>query len=254
MSTATRRSRWLIAPLAVLLTACGADLHVSVPATSVSTSSSSPSSSSSSTSSTPSSTPLPTATQIVQQVTGNFDKAKSAHVVADHTETGKHESIEISGTLDGTNQSAKFTIQPEQAVAQFLVVSARVYVNGNEAYYRKSGATDSRAKELAGRWVSIPVSSVHDYTDITIGGMLKDLRTELQDEAEDDLQVSADSDNGQSVWKLTNDDTTVIVLADGSGRLVRAEHTNSSGEKETYAFDQWDAAPTVDAPSNPITT
>lgn len=252
----TRRAAWLIAPLVLTLGACSAEVHVSGPgatSSSMTSTSRTPSTQSESTSS-PSTGQLPTAGQIIDQVKANFEKATSGHVVAEHTSKGQRETIEIAGTLDGKNQSATFTTQKEGAVAEFRVVDARVYVKGNTAYYRKSGASESRAKQLADRWVSIPVASVRNYTDITIGGIIDDLSHNLDVEAAGDLQVSAGSENGQPVWKLTDIDTTLIVQGDGSGRLLRADHTNTNGDQESYRFDEWDAAPTVDAPSNPITT
>lgn len=257
------RSGLLAAPFAALLAGCGSTLHVSVPSVATATSSSAtssaaPSAPTSSTGGTtspgsPSTESLPGAQQILQQAQSAVDKAHSARLVASHSENGSTQTIEIAGTLDGTNESVVFDKQPGGVHANFRMVNARVYVNGNAAYFRTSGATSARAEQLAGKWVSIPASRVRNYSDLTIGGLLRELRTDL-DEAASTLTVSRSEDNGQPIWKLTDARTLVAVLADGSARLLTAEHTSVSGDKQRYAFDQWDAVPLVLAPSNPITT
>lgn len=267
-SPIVRRAGWLSLPLALVLTGCGAQVQVTGPtgsttsATSGTNGTSGPTSApttgdSPTTSGSPTSTSgqLPSASQIVQQVQTRLGKAKSAHVVADHTENGTKQSIDIAGTVDGKNQAAKFGLEPGGIQAQFRMVDARVYVNGNAAYYRRSGATTSRANQLAGRWVSVPAARVSQFTDdLTINALLSDLRDNFDSSVVAGLSVSPGAQNGQPIWKLSDPKTSIVVLADGSGTLVSASHTSSSGEQENYVFDQWDSVPVVQTPANPITT
>ena len=204
--------------------------------------------------STSSSAATPDAEELVRQIEANFDSAKSAHLHASYTKDDETRTLDIVGTTDGSNQRTLLTIDKNNVQAEIRTVAARVYVNGNAAYYQYSGASSSRAKQVANRWLSIPLSTAASMTkDFALGTIFTDLKSNISKSKIAGLTVTASTHNGQKVWRAANGRTTIVAAADGSGRLISASNDGLLN-KQTYTFDQWDAAPTVDAPSNPITT
>lgn len=263
MTGSRSRGAFLAAASAVVLSVagCGSSVKVTLPsgATHTRTSAtSSPSTTSTSeappsgTSSSPTATPSPE--DLLQEITGNFGAAKSAHLVATYTKNDETRTLDVSGTVDGSNQRTVLTINKDNVKAEIRTVAARVYVNGNEAYYRYSGVPSNRAKQVAGRWLSIPASTAAATTrDFTLQAIFTDLKSKLRTSQTAGLVVTSSTHNGQQVWRASNSQTTIVVAADGSGRLLSASNDGLLND-QSYTFDQWDSAPTVDAPSNSMTT
>lgn len=197
---------------------------------------------------------MPTAEDLTRQIAANFTTAKSAHLVATYTKNDETRTLDVSGTVDGSNQRTVLTINKDNVKAEIRTVDARVYVNGNEAYYRYSGVPSSRAKQVAGRWLSIPAASAASTTrDFTLRTIFSDLNSNLSRSESRGLTVTESSRDGKKIWQAANAQTTILVAADGSGRLLRASNKGLLNT-QAYTFDQWDSAPTVDAPSNAVTT
>lgn len=277
----TRRSRLvtLVASPALLLSVagCGSPVDISLPSGATATSTTSPATSTSSTSAPSSPTSdatstssdattsagtstsssaasTPSAEDVVRQLTTNFNSAKSAHLHATSTKGDETRVLDISGTIDGSNQRTVLTIDKDNVKAEIRTVKARVYVNGNEGYYRYSGVSSARAKQVAGRWLSIPASTAASTTkDFTLASIFASLKSNISGSEARGLTVTASTRDGQNVWQASNAQTTVVVAADGSGHLLYAAN-NGLLSDQSYTVDQWNAAPTVEAPSNPITT
>lgn len=255
-----------LAALALTVAGCSTSVDVTLPSAASTTAATSPTSSSPSSSTSSSSEPsstssaptsasgTPTAEDLVQQISANFNSAKSAHLHASYIKDDETRTLDIVGTTDGSNQRTVLTINKNNVQAEIRTVAARVYVNGNAAYYQYSGASSSRAKQVANRWLSIPLSTAASMTkDFALGTIFTDLKSNISKSKIAGLTVTASTHNGQKVWRAANGRTTIVAAADGSGRLISASNDGLLN-KQTYTFDQWDAAPTVDAPSNPITT
>ena len=251
--------------LVLSLAACGSSIEVTLPSTATTTStttttstsetpSTSDSPSTSDTPSTSAASATPSTDDLLQQVAANFTSAKSAHLVAVNKKAGETQTLDISGTVDGANQRTVLTIAPDNVKAEIRTVDGRVYVNGNAAYYRKSGATSTRAAQIAGRWLSVPAAQAASNTQkFTLKTVFAGLKSNISSSEIAGLTVTASTRNGQQVWQASNPRTTIVVAADGSGRLMSASH-QGLGTSQSYEFDQWDSAPTVDAPANAITT
>ncbi|KYH45062.1 hypothetical protein [Branchiibius sp. NY16-3462-2] len=245
--------------LVLSLAACASSIEVALPsnaATTSGTASSAPTppASNSSASSTSSDSTTPTVDALTQQITANFNRAKSAHLVGTYTKDGETRKLDISGAVDGSNQRTVLTIDKDNVKAEIRTVGDRVYVNGNEGYYRTSGVPSSRAKQVAGRWLSVPAITAGSLTkEFSLRTIFTDLASNIAKSRNAGLTVTGSTRNGQKVWQAANAQTTIVVAADGSGRLVSASN-NGLLNTQAYTFDQWDSAPTVEVPADAITT
>lgn len=181
----------------------------------------------------------------------NFTKAKSAHVVAQQVDGSTTIKIELSGTVDGSNQQGTITNNSasDGGTVQFVVADGKEYVKGDAAYYKSSG--NSAGAKNAGKWVMVPTSSSKEFGDLTLKSLFGEMKANFADAKTTAMKLTTITENGQPAWQIADKTTTGVIAADGSARLLRAEHTES-GKIEKYVFDQWDAAPTVTAPSGAI--
>ena len=251
-----------LAALAFSLAACSSTTTVvatgtstasqSGTSTSSETSSETPGPSSSTTASTTSSAvATPTVQSAVQQMTANFAKAKTASVVAEDIDGSDTIKIELAGTVDGTNQRG--TIANNSATdagsVKFIVVDGKQYINGDAAYYKSIGS--SKGATYAGKWVIAPESADENFKDLTLKSLFDEMESDFAASKTTKMKLTAVTENGESAWQIADSETTAVIAADGSGRLLRAEH-KEDGKTAKYVFDQWDAVPPVTAPAGAI--
>lgn len=247
-----------VAGLALSLAACSSTTTVTATGTgsagtsttsSTATSAASPSSASSSSTSSAASTP--TVQGAVQQMNAGFAKIKSAHVVAQEIQGSDTIKIELAGTIDGTNQRGSIanSSTTDGGTVQFVVVGGKEYINGDAAYYKSSG--NSKGSTYAGKWVIVPSTTNESFADLTLKSLFDEMESDFSDVKTTKMKLTNITENGVPAWQIADSQTTGVIAADGSGHLLRAEHTEGA-KTEKYVFDQWNAVPAVTAPAGAI--
>lgn len=243
-----------VAGLTLALAACGSTTKVSTTgstsASSTSTTSTSSSSASPSTTTASSSLATPTVQGAVQQMNAGFAKTKSARVVAQEVDGSDTIKIELAGTIDGKNQRGSIANHStsDGGTVQFVVAGGKEYINGDAAYYKSSGGDGS---SYAGKWVIPPSTAQESFSNLTLKSLFDELESDFTTAKTTKMKLTTISENGVPAWQIADGETIGVIAADGSGHLLRAEHTEG-GKTEKYVLDQWDAVPVVTAPAGAI--
>lgn len=242
------------AGLALALAACGGTTTVSTTGSNsagASTTTGSSTSSASPTSTTSAAAATPTVQGAVRQMNAGFAQVKSAHVVAEDLDGKDTIKIELAGTVDGKNQrgSISNSSATDGGVVQLVVVDGKEYVNGDAAYYKSSGNT--KGSTYAGKWVVVPSTAAQSFSDLTLKSLFDEMESDFSDAKTTKMKLTTVSENGVPAWRIADSQTTGIIAADGSGHLMRAEHTEG-GKTERYVFDRWNAVAPATAPAGAI--
>lgn len=252
-----------VAGLTLALAACGSTTKVSTSgstsASSTSTTSTSSSSASPSTTTSRSASPTTTASSslatptvqgAVQQMNAGFAKTKSARVVAQEADGSDTIKIELAGTVDGKNQRGSVANHSttDGGTVQFVVVDGKEYINGDAAYYKSTGGNGA---SYAGKWVIPPSTAQESFSNLTLKSLFDEMESDFSATKTTKMKLTTISENGAPAWQIADGETIGVIAADGSGHMLRAEHTEG-GKTEKYVFDQWDAVPPVTAPAGAI--
>lgn len=240
-----------VAGLALALAACGSSTTVSTTGTASASSSTTTSSSASSPATSSSSAATPTVQGAVQQMNAGFSKAKSAHVVAQQVDGSDTIKIELAGTIDGKNQRGTISnsSKTDGGTVQFVVINGKEYINGDAAYYKASG--NSKGPQYAGKWVIVPATAAGNFSDLTLKSLFDEMESDFSDAKTTKMKLTDITEDGVPAWQIADSQTTGVIAADGSGHLLRAEHTEGA-KTEKYVFDQWNAVAPVSAPVGAI--
>lgn len=244
MSRPPRRALAAVVPLAVALglAGCGSEKEP----TAASGSSTSSSSSSTTTEAKP-----PSAAELYAQARKTALASESGHISGEFTDAGDTLSIDLAGTVDGSNQSLELG-QGADSKITILTVGGKNYLSATEDFWAQQvGAT--RAKTLRDKYVNLPAAQAKEFGDLTIKGMLTDMfdDKELSVLEGANTRVSKTTVDGADAWKLTErsggDGAALLVSADGKATLLRIEGPKDSPGK--LDFSEWDKVPAVTAPA-----
>lgn len=195
----------------------------------------------------------PTVQAATQQMKAGFAKAKSAHLVAKEVGGSATIKIDLAGTVDGSNQrgtisNSSNSSSSDGGTVQFVIAGGKQYINGNIAYWMstKSG----KGMTYVDKWIILPASS-KGFSSLTLKSLFDELESKFTDAKTANMKLTTVSENGEPAWQIADSATTGVIAADGSGRLLRAEHTEA-GRTEKYVFDKWNAVPTVTAPAGAV--
>lgn len=217
---------------------------------------------SSSSASVDSNAPVPDAKTLADDARTAYRSAKSAHVHATIDDNGVAQTIDIRGTMDGTNQELSVK-DPSRGNATLRTVDDKYYIKGNQDFWESAAKSSSTtAALLADKWVlaqhgmqtgsRVSNMTIHALLDGMLGaGMLSD--AELAQ-----MKTSRASENGLSLFVAKGADShddvnTFKVLADDSHDVVEVSGASNDGSDGTAKFDGWDSQRHVDVPKGYVT-
>lgn len=246
----------VVAVLGTTLTACGSGVSVSVATLS-----------SSSSTSTAHPTPgadsadLPDATTVVHDARAAYGAATSAHMHASIQDEGRTQTVDIRGSMDGSNQELTIT-DPANGTATVRTVDGKHYVKGDRTFWEKSAKADgTTAGLLTDKWVLANGMSTKDLEQLTIRNVLDDMigpdavsdsdtehmRTYRATEQDIDLYVAL------AVDPTTQDVDTLKVDAATPHNVTEVTGTSDTGQGDSAAFDGWNTQPQVTVPKGYLT-
>ncbi|NNG38192.1 hypothetical protein HJ588_02750 [Flexivirga sp. ID2601S] len=239
--------------LAGSLAACGSSPTVSV--TSVSAGATRPSSAASSEAASSQATAAPTAKTVVHQARSSAATATSAHlhaVIA--VETGD-ETVDLKGTMDGSNQELTITY-PREGTATVRTVDGKYYIKGDRTFWRTAAAADATsAARIAGKWVQTPAETARRLNGLTLRSFIDEL-IGPQTISESDLEqatTTRSSGGSTPAWLVdSGQGDTLKVSADSAHHLLEAAGPTDGG-RGTATIDGWDSQPRITAPAGAIT-
>jgi len=131
-------------------------------------------------------------------------------------------------------------------------VNGKVYVNGNEAFWKHFGGSPSQAKLFAGKWIVGPAtgSSMSSFTPLT---RLSWILTRVLHRPSGHITVATSKLNGKPVVALKAPTTpqggggTLYVAATGTPYVVQVSSTRG-----TLDFDGWNQPVTITAPKGAV--
>ncbi len=268
MRTVTKISQLtLAAALGLSLAACGSNsVSVSSSSTPAGSPSSSPASGASSAPSTDSSTSsastgsdqagAPDAKTLVHEARAAYRKAKSAHLHARIKQDTKVETIDIKGTVDGSNQDATIS-ETGQGTAAFRTVANKTYIKADQRFWTTAGKlTKPVAAKVADKWVVAPASTKSQLSSITIKYFLDSVLGEdnLSDSELSKSTTKKSSDHGKEVYIVTDEspDGGSLTLAGDTKDFLRLLPPASQRDEGEVTADGWNQQPTVTAPAGAL--
>lgn len=206
--------------------------------------------------------PVPDAKTLADDARSAYRSAKSAHVHATIDEDGVTQTIDIRGTMDGTNQELSVK-DPSSGDATLRTVDDKYYIKGNQDFWESATKSNSTtAALLADKWVLAPhgMESDSSISKLTIRAVLDEM---LGDDALSDSDLAAmttsrASENGVSLFVATGsgpdeDVNTFKVLADNTNNVAEVSGESDDGSDGTAKFDGWDTQRHVDVPKGYVT-
>ncbi|MFC6704964.1 hypothetical protein [Flexivirga alba] len=220
--------------------------------------SASPSSSSSSSSTAPGSDQAgaPDAKSLVHQARSAYRAAKSAHLHARIKQDTKVETIDIKGTVDGSNQDATIS-ETGQGTAAFRTVSNKTYIKADQTFWTTAGKlTKPVAAKVADKWVVAPPSTKSQLSSITIKYFLDSVLGEsnLSDSELGKSKTKKSSYNGKDVYVITDESPNggSLTLAGDTKDFLRLLPPANQSDEGAVTADGWNQQPSVTAPAGAI--
>ncbi|WP_265442926.1 hypothetical protein [Flexivirga meconopsidis] len=235
--------------LAGSLAGCG-----STPAVSVTSGSAAPGSAAPSSASATGQSTVPTAKTVVEQARTSSAAAKSAHLHAVIAVEAGDETIDLKGTMDGTNQELTVTY-PDEGTATIRTVDDKRYMKGDSTFWRMAaGVGPATATQIADKWVVTPPQTAQRMSKLTLRSFIDELigPQTISDSDLEQATTSRASKSGTPVWLVdSGEGDTLKVSADSSHNLLEAAGPTDEGDG-TATIDGWNAQSRITAPPNPI--
>ena len=206
-------------------------------------------------SSTSTSSDSPDARTLITQTRSAYQSATSGHLHAVIRDGSTTETIDIKGTMDGTNQELTIT-ETGQGTATVRTVSGKHYIKGTSEFWRNGAkASRSTATLLSGRWVKAPATTTNNLSKLTLRNFMTQIvgSSSVSDSELDSATSSTTTYNGQSAYEVkTAKGDTYTLQGSGTRNLLKATGALDSSGTGTAVLDGWNSQPKVAAPSNPV--
>ncbi|OLP67412.1 hypothetical protein BJM39_02745, partial [Salmonella enterica subsp. enterica serovar Javiana] len=162
----------------------------------------SPSKASSSSSTTTEAKP-PSASELYKQARKTALAAESGHIVGQFTDEGDSLSIDLAGTVDGSNQSVELGQSADSKIT-ILTVGGKYYLSATEDFWADQVGAGP-AKTLQNKFVILPAAQAKEFGDLTIKGLLTDMFEDKELGVLDSVntRVEKTTVDGADAWKLT---------------------------------------------------
>ena len=193
----------------------------------------------------------PSASSLYAQARKTALGAESGHIAGQMTDEGDTITIDLAGTVDGTNQSLELG-QGADSKITILTVGGKNYLSATEDFWADQVGAGP-AKTLQNKFVILPAAQAKEFGDLTI----KSLLTEMFEDKELSVLDSANTRvekttiDGADAWKLTErtggDGAVLVVSADDKATLLRIEGPKDSPGR--LDFSEWDKVPAVTVPA-----
>lgn len=192
---------------------------------------------------------LPSVEDLYRQARTSALAAASGHVQGYIVRSGEKATIEIVGTLDGTNQKLTMSLGAKGTMTA-ISIDTVVYVKGDKAFW--DAAYGAGAAEAIGeKYVKLTGSDTQDFASTTISGLLT---TMFSDQSLVSLDkagttVTKGTVDGVGAYRLVDAVThqgELDVTSDGKALVLRISSTGTAqGE---LRFSDWNRAPRLTAP------
>ncbi len=248
MSTVSSRALALLtaAAIAVGTSACGS---ASAPPASSSSRTSAASDSSGSATTDASSGATPSVKELYAQSRKSALAAKSAHVKGSVADNGQKVTIDIAGTVDGSNQRLVMSIGSLGKIT-IITSAGKIYFKADKKFWTKN-AGSAASKVLGGKWVQMSAAQASDLGDTNISSLLKEMYSDDSLSVLDTLTTKVETGTvaGVPAYILTDrvkKEGELDVTADGKALPLRITTTGADGG--TVTFSQWNTVRKFSAP------
>lgn len=187
----------------------------------------------------------PSVGDLYKKVRASSLAARSGRVRGSVTSGGEKVTVDIRGTVDGSNQRAKIGIG--KGTAEILTVKGRYYMGGDAAFWTEQ-AGGAAAKALVGKYVAVSAEDAKDIGDLNIGKILGEMFDESELSTLERLTSSVETrtEDGRKVWVASDPSGAEIWVDPASTHLVKIVITGADAGE--VSFSEWDAAKAVTAP------
>jgi len=167
--------------------------------------------------------------------------AKSVRIKGTAPNQGSQMDVEVAGTIDGTNATIVIG-ETGGSVLMLRIVAGTVYMQGNEAYYKKYAPTASPAR-LKGKWIKVPAAQASALTKDLLGLLKLDFLDELSKYRASSVARPVTED-GRSLLRLDDEVGSGAAFFDPTTYLPAKIVSTDS----TLSFTEWNNVPPTAAP------
>lgn len=195
--------------------------------------------------------PLPAVRALYVQARASALAATSMRIVGSIMESDSQVSIDISGSVDGSNQQM-VTEVPNMGKVTMRVVAGKPFIQLSAELVTSLGQ-DAVLKPYVGKWIAVPDAQAKSMGVTTMRSILEQMFADRDLSALDQVstQVTQESVEGTPAYVLSDatgkSQAKVYVTADGRARLLKIVSTGASAG--TLTVTDWDTVAAYPAPS-----
>jgi hypothetical protein len=162
----------------------------------------------------------------------------------------KKVSMEVAGSLDGSNQEMTMTSNDVSFVERR--VGGKVYVKGTEAYWlRTEKAPTNVAGAFKNRWVEYPTKKPASDLGTSVGSRVRVLLSDasiarLAEVSPKPIETRLNGIAAYVLSEMAGGSGARILISQEDGRLLRVDGVDQACG--SFAFDRWDSVAPVTAP------
>ena len=158
-------------------------------------------------------------------------------------------TVDLSGTVDGSNQSLELGVG-KGAKVTILTVSGKYYLLGNAEFWAGEISADA-GKLLDGKYVRIPAAEAKDFGDLTMKSLLTEVFGDKEMKAaltSPDAKVAKATYDGADAYSVTDKggkkNGELLVSADGKATTFKI----AGDDEGTLEFSEWNKVAKIAAP------
>jgi hypothetical protein len=186
----------------------------------------------------------PTGPELEEAAISALEDADAVRVVGTITTDG--EQAEVDLRLRGSDVAGTMTVLG--ASVEIIVVDGAVYMRASADFWIRSGAPAGIAATLAGTWVTAPAESADGFEDLTVAGLVEEMRSPG---ATTEEEVSTSELDGAPVWELRNSEGDVMLVA-AQGKPYPLQITSTGAEPGVMRLSEFGTVAPIEPPADPV--
>jgi hypothetical protein len=162
------------------------------------------------------------------------------------TITTDGEQADVDLRLRGSDVAGTMTVLG--AEVEIIAADGSVYMRADADFWVLSGAPAGIAATLADRWVSTPAEAGNAFGDLTVAGLVEEMRdpgATIEDE------VSTAELDGEPVWELTDSGGDVMLVA-AEGAPYPLQITSTGAEPGILRLSEFGTVAPIEPPADHV--
>ena len=154
--------------------------------------------------------------------------------------------VDVDLRMRGDDVSGAMALGGQEV--QLVVVDGEVFMQAVAEFWAAQGAPPQVADRLDGVWVAVPAETAGGLQDLTVAGLVDELRS---DDASVEEDVVAAELDGEPVWEIRFSDGSSALIA-AEGEPYPLQMTNSGDEPGELRLSEFGAIAPIEAPEGAV--